>query len=112
MTTRMHPKKLDTQVQCIYAKALPFLGVNGNIKREWRTLPEQYQGLGMPNMLLVALADKLSFLLVNWGFHGQAHSNALAMVHENFLMEVGMYGSPLKWSYEEYGHLGTEATWF
>ncbi len=63
-------------------------------------------------MPLAALADKLSFLLGNWGFHGQAHSNALAMAYENFLMEVGLYGSPLKWSYEECSHLATEATWF
>ncbi len=71
VTMCMHPKKLDAQVQHIYAKALPFLGVNGNIKREWRTLPEQYQGLGMPNMPLAALADKLSFLLGNWGLDGR-----------------------------------------
>jgi hypothetical protein len=31
VTTCMHPKKLDAQMQCIYAKALPFLGVNGNV---------------------------------------------------------------------------------
>jgi hypothetical protein len=75
----MQPKKLDAQVKCVYAKALPFLGVNGNIKKEWRTLPEQYQGLGMPNIPLAALAEKLSFLVGNWGFHGQAHSDSLAM---------------------------------
>ena len=106
----MHLKKLDAQVQRIYAKALLFLGVNSNIKREWRTLPEQHQGLGMPNMPLAALADKLSFLLGNWGFQGQAHSDALAMVYDNFLMKVGLYASPLKKSYEEYGHLATETT--
>jgi hypothetical protein len=61
----MQPKKLDVHVQCVYAKALPFLGVNGNIKREWRTLPEQYQGLGMPNIPLAALVEKLSFLAGN-----------------------------------------------
>jgi hypothetical protein len=44
----MQHKKLDAQEQCVYAKALPFLGVNGNIKKEWKTLPEKYQGLGMP----------------------------------------------------------------
>ena len=79
VTTCIQPKKLDVQVQCVYAKALPFLGVNGNIKKEWRTLPEQYQGLGMPNIPLAALAEKLSFLVGNWGFHGQAHSDSLAM---------------------------------
>jgi hypothetical protein len=112
VTTYMQPKKLDAQVQRVYAKALPFLGVNSNIKKEWRTLPEQYQGLGMPNILLAALAEKLSFLVSNWGFHGQAHSDSLVIAYDNFLMEVGLYESPLKWSYKEYGHLATDTTWF
>ena len=73
------PKKLDFQYQRIYARALPFLGVNSKIKREWRTLPEQYQGLGMPNFPLLALSEKLTFLVGNWGLIGQAHSDALAM---------------------------------
>jgi hypothetical protein len=112
VTTCMHPKKLDAQVQRIHTKALPFLGVNDNIEKEWRILPEQYQGLGMQNILLATLAEKLSFLVSNWGFHGQAHSDSLAMAYDNFLMQFGLYGSPLKWSYEEYGHLATYATWF
>ena len=95
VTTCTQPKKLDTQVQRVYAKALPFLGVYGNIKKEWRTLPEQYQGLGMPNIPLAALAEKLSFLVRIWGFQGHAHSDSLAMAYDNFLMEVRLYGSPL-----------------
>ena len=112
VTVCMPPKKLDFQYQRIYARALPFLGVNSKIKREWRTLPEQYQGLGMPNFPLLALAEKLTFLVGNWGLIGQAHSDALSMAYENFLIEVGLYGSPLNWKYDEYGTLSTEATWF
>jgi hypothetical protein len=112
VTTCMQPKKLDTHVQCIYAKAPSFLGVNGNIKKEWRSSPEQYEGLGMSNIPLAALAEKLSFLVGNPGFHGQAHSDSLAMAYDNFLMEVGLYGSPLKWSCEEYSHLATYTPWF
>jgi hypothetical protein len=66
----------------------------------------------MPNILLAVLAEKLSFLAGNWGFHSQAQSDSLAMAYNNLLMEVGLYGSPLKWSYKEYGHLATYATWF
>jgi hypothetical protein len=36
VTNCMQPKKLDKQVQRAYAKALPFLWVNGSIKKEWR----------------------------------------------------------------------------
>jgi hypothetical protein len=34
------------------------------------------------------------------------------MAYENFLLEVGLYSDPLHWSFEDYGHLSTEATWF
>jgi hypothetical protein len=49
------------------------------MKKEWRTLPEMYQGLALPNFLLVAFLEKVSFLLRNWGFFGQAHGGALVM---------------------------------
>ena len=35
VTTCMPPRKLDAELQRVYVKALPFLGVNCNIKREW-----------------------------------------------------------------------------
>jgi hypothetical protein len=73
------PKQLDGCIQRFDAKALPFLGVNCKIKKEWRTLPEMYQGLALLNLPLVALLDKICFLLGNWVFYGQAHSDALAM---------------------------------
>jgi hypothetical protein len=34
------------------------------------------------------------------------------MAFENFLIEVGLYGSSLYWNYKDYGHLTTEASWF
>jgi hypothetical protein len=108
----MQPAKLDKKLQKVYERALPFLGVNCKIEQEWRALLEMYQGLPLPNFPLVALAEKASFLLGNWGFHGQVPSDALAMVCENLLVEVGLYGSPLNLNYENYGHLSTEATWF
>ena len=40
-TVCMPPTKLDSMLQRVYAKALPFLGVNCKIKRAWRTLPER-----------------------------------------------------------------------
>ncbi len=111
-TVCLHPHKLDTMIQRVYAKALPLLGVNGKIKKAWRTLPKMFQGLALSNFPLVALAEKITFLLSNWGFPGIAHSNSLAMAYDNFLMEVGLYGSPLCWSYDDYGQLAMETAWF
>jgi hypothetical protein len=104
--------QVDKSFQRVYEKALPLLGVNCKIKKEWGTLPEMYQDLALPNTPLVALLAKVSFLLSNQGFSGQAHSNALARAYNNFLVEVGLYGSPLDCSHDDYGNLATEAMWF
>jgi hypothetical protein len=112
VTVCMHPWKLDTMIQRVYAKALPVMGFLYKIKKEWRTLPEMFQGLALPNFPLIALSKKISFLLGNWGFHGLAHSDSLAMAYENFLLEVGLYSDPLLCSFDHNGHLSTEATWF
>jgi hypothetical protein len=69
-----------------------------------------YQGLALPNFSLVALAEKITFLLSNWGFPGVAHSDSLAMAYDNFLMEVSLYGSPLCWSYDDHDQLSMETT--
>jgi hypothetical protein len=74
-------------------------------------LQEKVQ-LWQNKMQLLSLSEKISFLLGNWGFLGQAHSDALSMAYENFLIKVGLYGTPLKSNYNDYGHLATEATWF
>ncbi len=71
-----------------------------------------YQSLALPNIPLVALLEKVPFLFGNWGFFGQAHSNALVMAYDNFLVEVSLYGSRLDWSYDNYDNLVTKATWF
>jgi hypothetical protein len=110
VTVCMQPATLDKKFQRVYAKALPVHGINCKMKREWRTLPEMYPGLALPNFPLVALAERVSFLVGNWGFQGQAQSGALAMAYDNFLMEVGLYGSPLDWNYGDYGHLSMEDT--
>jgi hypothetical protein len=112
VTVCMQLSKLDKKLQRMYKRALSFLGVNHKIKQEWRTLLGMYQGLSLQNFSLVALAEKVSFLFGNWGFHRQAPSDALAMAFENFLVEVGLYSSPLDWNYKDYGHLATEAFWF
>jgi hypothetical protein len=112
VTVYMLPIKLDKSFQRVYEKALLLLGVNCKIKKEWRTLPEMYQGLAPPNIPLVALLAKVPFLLGNWGFFGQAHSNALAMAYNNFLFEISLYSNPLDLSCDDYGNLAAMATWF
>ncbi len=112
VTVCLPPRKVDMMYQRLYEKALPLLGVNRKIKKEWRTLPEKYQGPALPNFPLIALAEKISFILGSWDFQGLAHSDAMAMAYENFIIEVGLYDNPLMWSYADYGRLSLDATWF
>ena len=55
-TVIIKPSKLEAMMQSLYFKCLPFLGVNRHITKEWRMLPEQYHGLGMPNYVVSCLA--------------------------------------------------------
>jgi hypothetical protein len=95
-----------------YEKALPSLGVNRKIKKQWQTLPEMYQGLSLLYFPLIAMAEKVSFLLCNWGFHAIAHSDALAMAYNNFLLEVGLHDNPFVWSSSDFEQMSTKSTWF
>ena len=95
VTTVLPLATLEKKVQALYYKALPLMGINGNIKKEWWSLPTMYQGLGLPSFLLVALSKKISFLQENWGSPGVAQSDTLSLAYDDFLMEVGLYGNPL-----------------
>ena len=112
VTTVLPPATIEKKVQALYFKSLPLMGINGNIKKEWQSLPTMYQGLGLPCFPLVALAKKISFLQENWGNTGVAQSDALSLAYDDFIMEVGLYGNPLSWEYINYGQLATQATWF
>jgi hypothetical protein len=62
-------------------------------------IPEQYQGLGMPNFALISLALKLWYLQCNWGF-GAPHSNALMIGYESFIIEAGLYDDTMGYKYK------------
>ena len=75
----MEPKKLEEMMCGLYYRLLPLLGVNRNITTPWRMLPEMYQGLGLPNFLVLSLASKVFFLQCNWNFPGLTGDMALPL---------------------------------
>ena len=89
----MEPKKLKELMCGLYYRLLPHLGVNRCITTPCRMLPEMYQGLGLPNFLVLSLASKVSFLQCNWDFPGST-GDMLRFNYEAFLVEVGLYGNP------------------
>jgi hypothetical protein len=85
--------------------------MNCHIELPWRMIPEQYQGLGMPNFALIyPLASKLSYLQCNWGF-GAPHSNALMIGYESFIIEVGLCGDTMGYEYKTHSFLAMDNTW-
>jgi hypothetical protein len=60
------------------------MGINSNIKREWRSLPAMYQGLELPSFPLIELSKKMSFLQGNWGCPGIAQSDGLSLAYDVF----------------------------
>jgi hypothetical protein len=112
VTTVLLPATIEKKVQALYFKSLPLMGINGNRKKEWQSLPTMYQALGLPCFPLLALAKKKSFLKENWGSSGVAQSDAPSLAYDDFLMEVGLCGNPFSWENTNYGQLAMLATWF
>jgi hypothetical protein len=110
-TVVMSPHRLLKQFQRVYFRCLPLLNVNCHIDLPWRLIPEQYQGLGMANHVLVSLASKLIFLQFNWGFESP-HSSALMMAYKSFMIEVGLYGNIMDYDYKTHSMLATSGSWF
>ena len=65
----------------------------------------------MANYTLVSLSLKISFIQINWGFD-VAHSKAMMMGYESFMIEVGLYGNTMDYNYKRHSMLVTNNTWF
>ena len=63
MATRRHT---DKHLPRWYYDCLPKLGVNRHIALQWRTLPRQFQGLGLPVYSLEKLSDCLRLFQRHW----------------------------------------------
>ena len=111
VATVLHPQALQDAYQSFYYKLLPILGVNRNIGKEWRTLPERYQGLGLPDFEVHALSKKIHFLQRKWDGK-DATSNMTGTTYEAFMIEVGVYGNMFALDWSKYKCLATEHTWY
>ena len=93
-----------------YYHCLPALGVNRTIGHEWRMLPFEYQGLGLPNLPLEKLAESLQLLQHHWSRRTDL-GKALRLAFELVQVETGLYGNFLLRNYNTYESLATH-TWF
>jgi hypothetical protein len=93
-----------------YYHCLPALGVNRSIGHEWRMLPVEYQGLGLPNLALEKLAESLQLIQHHWSRRTKL-GQALRLAFELVQVETGLRGNFLLRNYDTYGRLATH-TWF
>ena len=90
---------------------LPLLGVNRNIAKEWRTLPERYQGLGLPDFEVHSFSKKFHFLQRKWGGK-RSTSEMTETTYEAFMTEVGVYGNVFSRPWDKLKTLATKHTWY
>ena len=93
-----------------YYHCLPALGVNRSIGHGWRTLPFEFQGLGLPNLTLEKLSDSLHLLQHHWS-HNTTLGQALHLSFELVQVETGLYGNFLLRDYSTFECLASH-TWF
>ena len=102
--------QLDEALSRWYYHCLPALGVNRNIRKDWKMLPVQYQGLGLPNLSLEKLADSLKLLQRHWGTTSDL-GMALRCSFELVQIETGIQGNFLLRDFSSLGCLATHS-WF
>ena len=101
------PGRLEEAFQKVYFNLLPFLGVNRNITKEYRMLPQQYQGLGLPNPNIEVLSAKLQLIREYWD-SDTTMGKMLTQSYQVFQIELGLGGNIFDKPYNALGHLATD----
>lgn len=99
--------ELSTCLDRVYHQVLPLVGVNRNIKKEWRTLSSGFYGIGLPHAGVEKFIDACNLLLQ---FHGTPSSVGMLLQTslEFMVLELGMTFQPFLAPFRKYGQLVTE----
>jgi hypothetical protein len=101
---------LDKAFQNLFRNVLSPLKVNMNIRTFYRVAPKRFQGLGMPNPLIVMLSQKLHLLQTQFS-QPTATGRMLQQSLEVFQMEVGISSNILEEDFNRLGNLATDGWW-
>ena len=74
-------------------------------------LCERFQGLGLPNFVVLCSEANVSFMECHFGFEDGA-GHMMIHAYEAMLMEVGLYGNQFSHNHKKWQGLATENTWF
>jgi hypothetical protein len=87
-------------------EALPLLGVTRSIKKEWRSLPNAFGGIGLRNIVIEQLIGWINMLLQHYGAATTLGLKCSASL-EALQLESGCLGNPLEEDYNQRGILST-----
>lgn len=101
---------LDKAFQNLFRNILSPLKVNMNIRTFYRIAPKRFQGLGLPNPLIIMLSQKLYLLQTQFN-QSTATGRMLQQSLEVFQMEVGLSSNILEENFSPLGNLATDRWW-
>jgi len=87
-------------------EALPLLGINRSVKREWRDLPRAFGGIGLNSLAVEQTIGWANMLLQHYGAPTVIGGKCRASL-EALQLEIGCIGNPLMENYKVRGILAT-----
>lgn len=91
-----------------YFQLLPMCEVNRNIRYDFRQLPSEFFGIGLPHPGIEATIASLNLLLQHFGCDSLLGTQLKAS-YEAFLLELGISPEPFTASYGKYSYLCTHS---
>lgn len=85
---------------------LPLLGVNRNVRRRWRTIPQAFGGIGLFDITTEQTIGWISMFLQHYGLDSVLARKFCASL-EALQLEIGSIGCPLSENFDQLGHLAT-----
>ena len=104
------PLHVDRVQSAIYHRSLSRLRVHRSIRRELRTMPEMFQGLGMFDLNVERLGKKVYFLRRHWNTP-TAMGHMLKVAFETFQIDVGLDGNIFTRNFDHLSPLAANS-WF
>jgi hypothetical protein len=91
-----------------FFRILPFLGINRNVKQEWRTLNCTFWGIGLLDLAVEHTIGMINIFVQHYGA-GTTVALKYSASLEALQLEIGCTGNPLEEDYERYQWLATES---
>ena len=85
-------EEVDKAIHAVFDASIGCLRVNSKMRKEFRMMPEMYQGLGMFNLNIDGLDALIFFLCQHWNMNTPM-SKMLGQAFEAFQVNVGLEGN-------------------